>query len=229
MHPLRAERVNSRLASLVLEYRVSVELRRAIRRWRGSRWRVRAFQSLACGMRCRSGVRSLGQGPGAILHGFRGAGYAGGIAWLARRGSAKRVSLHVLGSFFCSRSSCGPSPGRAVERSDRRAGVNWMLERPASAALALAIFASPWVYPTYSFALSATSGSSPSSRGFASSSPSPRNCRASVCLRAVLALDAVRPLLFPARIWSRCSSWLISCRACWSAGCGGRHAALPDE
>jgi small-conductance mechanosensitive channel len=76
-----------------------------------------------------------------------------------------------------------------------------MLARPASAALALAIFASPWIYPTYSFALFATSR-------FISIFPATRLLLALVpaelssalyAFGAFLAVDAVRPLLFPAR------------------------------
>jgi small-conductance mechanosensitive channel len=115
---------------------------------------------------------------------------------------AKRVALHVLG--FLLLLALLLQARRQVARwtaSERRAGVNWMLARPASAALALAIFASPWIYPTYSFALFATSR-------FISIFPATRLLLALVpaelssalyAFGAFLAVDAVRPLLFPAR------------------------------
>ena len=65
-------RVNSRLAEvLVLEYRVSVEQRRADQALaRIARARSELFVVSECGMRCRSGVSISGPSPGAIRHGF---------------------------------------------------------------------------------------------------------------------------------------------------------------
>jgi len=199
-------RVNSRLAEvLVLEYRVSVELRRADQALaRIALARSELFNRL--------GVRNAlpfwspdlwAKARGQFFTGFRGAG----LRWwnsVAGEGEdqAKRVSLHVLG--FLLLFALLLRARRQVARwnaSDRRAGVNWMLERPASAALALAIFASPWVYPTYSFALSATSrfvSIFPGIRLLIAIAPA-KLSRGLYAFGAVLALDAVRPLLFPAR------------------------------
>jgi small-conductance mechanosensitive channel len=199
-------RVNSRLAEvLVLEYRVSVEQRRA-------------DQALALIAQARSelfsrlGVRNAlpiwspelwAKAQGQFITGFRGAGLRW---WNAMAGEwedqAERVALHVLG--FLLLFALLLQARRQVARwnaSDRRAGVNWMLQRPASAALALAIFASPWVYPTYSFAVFATSRFIcifPATRLLLALVPAGLS-RALYIFGAVLALDAVRPLLFPAR------------------------------
>jgi len=205
IHSARA-RVNSRLAEvLVLEYRISVEQRRA-------------DQALAMIAQARTelfsrlGVRNAlplwspelwAKAQGQFVTGFRGAGVRW---WNAVAGEwedqAKRVVLHVLG--FLLLLALLLQARRQVSRwnaSDRRAGVNWMLQRPASAALALAIFASPWVYPTHSFALFATSrfvSIFPATRLLLALIPAGLS-RALYAFGVVLALDAVRPMLFPAR------------------------------
>ncbi len=199
-------RVNSRLAEvLVLEYRVSVEQRRA-------------DQALALIAQARSELFSrLGKrnalpiwspelwakAQGQFVAGFRGAGVRW---WNAVTGEwedqARQFTLHALG--FLLLLTLLLRARRQVARwnaSDRRAGVNWMLERPGSAALALSIFASPWIYPTYSFAVFATSrfiSIFPATRLLLALVPSGLS-RALYAFGAVLALDAVRPLLFPAR------------------------------
>ena len=199
-------RVNSRLAEvLVLEYRVSVEQRRA-------------DQALALIAQARSELFSrLGRrnalpiwspelwakAQGQILTGFRGAAVRWWNAIVGEwEDQAKRFALHVLG--FCLLLALLLRARHHVARwnaSDRRAGVNWMLARPASAALALAIFASPWVYPTHSFAVYATSrfiSIFPATRLLLALVPAGLSC-ALYAFGAVLALDAVRPMLFPAR------------------------------
>jgi small-conductance mechanosensitive channel len=199
-------RVNSRLAEvLVLEYRVSVEKRRA-------------DQALALIAQARSelfnrlGVRNAlplwspelwAKARGQFVTGFRGAGLRW---WNAVAGEwedqAKRVALHIFG--FLALLAVLLQARRQVARwnaSDRRAGVNWMLARPASAALALAVFASPWIYPTHSFAVFATSrflSIFPAIRLLLALVPAGLS-RSLYAFGAVLALDAVRPLLFPAR------------------------------
>jgi small-conductance mechanosensitive channel len=115
---------------------------------------------------------------------------------------AKRVGLHILGCIllfaFLLRARQHVTLWTA---SNRRAGVNWMLQRPASAALALAIFASPLIYPTYSFALFATSrfiSIFPAIRLLLALVPT-KLSRGLYAFGVVLALEAFRPLLFPAR------------------------------
>jgi hypothetical protein len=199
-------RVNSRLAEvLLLEYRGSAERRRA-------------DQALALIAQARSelfnrlGVRNglpvwsgelWAKAREEFVPGFRGAAVRW---WSAVAGEwedqAKPCALHVFG-FLALFALLLHARGQVARwnASNRRAGVNWMLARPASAALALAIFASPWIYPTHSFAVFATSR-------FVSIFPATRLLLALVptglsrglcAFGAVLALDAVRPLLFPAR------------------------------
>ena len=199
-------RVNSRLAEvLVLEYRVSLEQRRADQALaRIARARSELFSRL--GVRNALPIWSpdlWARAQGQFVTGLRDAG----LRWwntLAGEGEdqAKRVALHILGCLVLFALLLRARRLVALwAASDRRAGVNWMLQRPASAALALAIFASPWIYPTYSFALFATSR-------FISIFPAIRLLLALVpagvsrglyAFGAVLALEAFRPLLFPAR------------------------------
>jgi len=199
-------RVNSRLAEvLVLEYRISVEQRRT-------------DQALAMIAQARSelfnrlGVRNAlpiwspdlwAKAQGQFATGFRGAG----VRWWNAVASewedqARRFALHLLG--FLVLFALLLQARRQVARwnaADRRAGVNWMLQRPASAALALAVFASPWVYPTHSFAVFATSrfvSIFPATRLLLALIPTGLS-RALYAFAVVLGLDAVRPMLFPAR------------------------------
>jgi potassium efflux system protein len=199
-------RVNSRLGELlVLEYRVSVEQRRADQALtRIARARSELFNRL--------GVRNAlpiwnpelwVKAQGQFVTGFRDAG----LRWwntMAGEGEeqVKWVALHILGYLLLLALLLHARRQVALwTASDRRAGVNWMLERPASAALALAIFASPWIYPTYSFALFATSrfiAIFPAIRLLLALVPAGVS-RGLYAFGAVLALEALRPLLFPAR------------------------------
>jgi potassium-dependent mechanosensitive channel len=199
-------RVNARLAEvLVLEYRISAEQRRA-------------DQALAMIAQARSelfnrlGVRNAppiwnpelwAKAQGQFVTGFRGAG----VRWWNAMSSewddqARRVVLHGIG--FLVLLALLLQARRQIARwnaADRRAGVNWMLHRPVSAALALAVFASPWVYPTHSFAVFATSrfvSIFPATRLLLALIPAGLS-RALYAFAAVFALDAVRPMLFPAR------------------------------
>ena len=199
-------RVNARLAEvLVLEYRISLEQRRA-------------DQALAMIAQARSelfnrlGVRNAlpiwspelwTKAQGQFVTGFRGAGVRWWNAMVSEwEDQARQVVLHVFG--FLILLALLWQARRQVARwdaADRRAGVNWMLQRPASAALALAIFASPWVYPTHSFAVFATSrfvSIFPATRLLLALVPH-RLSRALYAFAGILALDAVRPMLFPAR------------------------------
>lgn len=199
-------RVNSRLADvLVLKYRISVEQRRA-------------DQALAMIAQARSelfnrlGVRNAlplwspelwAKAQGQVVTGFRGAGVRWWNAVVGEwEDQAKRFALHLVG--FLGLFALLLQARRQVARwdaADRRAGVNWMLQRPASAALALAVFAAPWVYPTHSFAVFATSrfvSIFPATRLLLALIPAGLS-RALYAFAVVLGLDAVRPMLFPAR------------------------------
>jgi len=199
-------RVNSRLGELlVLEYRVSLEQRRADQALaRIARARSELFNRL--GVRNALPIWSpelWAKAQGQFATGFRDAG----LRWwntMAGEGEeqVKWVALHILGYLLLLALLLHARRQVALwTASDRRAGVNWMLERPASAALALAIFASPWIYPTYSFALFATSrfiAIFPAIRLLLALVPAGVS-RGLYAFGAVLALEALRPLLFPAR------------------------------
>ena len=199
-------RVNTRLADvLVLEYRVSLEQRRADQ----ALGRIALARSE---LFSRLGVRSAlpiwspelwMSVRDQFIPGIRNAGVRW---WTSLAGESedqvKRVALHILG-FLVLLALLMRARRQVVQwtASDRRAGVKWLLERPISAALSLAIFASPWVYPTYSLALFAMSR-------FISIFPGVRLLIALVpaglsrglyAFGVVLALEALRPLLFPAR------------------------------
>ncbi len=199
-------RVNARLADvLVLEYRVSLEQRRV----------DQALARIALArseLFTRLGVRSAlpiwspalwAAVRDQFIPGIRNAG----VRWwtsLAGEGEeqVKRFALHVLG-FLALLALLLRARRQVVQWTvpGRRAGVKWLLERPVSAALSLAIFASPWVYPTYSLALFTMSrfiSIFPGIRLLMALVPAELS-RSLYAFGAVLAVDALRPLLFPAR------------------------------
>jgi potassium-dependent mechanosensitive channel len=196
-------RVNARLSeALVLEYRVSLELRRTDQALN----RVgKAKTDLVDRLRVRNGeplwTPSLwlraGSETGAALRNVW-VNWGEGLAAEATT-QAGRMAWHVAGFLllYAALRRLRSQLGSRVGPDQHLATGIHILERPVSAALTLALLVAPWVYPSYSLTLSSTArllAVVPAIRFFSRFIP-PRSVRGLYAFGIILMVEPFRPLL----------------------------------